>query len=154
MAGMNPRQSSPTDLCDRAWDLSKHLVSEAQAGGWPEEYPKRAILNAIGYLRRRGCSWRLLPHDRPPWRLVYHYCRQGRQDGTWQVMHDLLRGAGRVAAGKRRQPKAGINDSPAVTTPAKGEPRLRFAPTEQRPQTSSPRRSARVDPRRGGHGGQ
>jgi transposase len=117
---MNPRQPYPTDLSDTEWALIKHLVPEAKPGGRPEAYPKREILHGIFYLLRSGCFWRLLPHDLPPWRIVYHYFRQWRQDGTWQVMHDLLRGDVRAAAGKRRQPSAGIIDSQSVKTTGKG----------------------------------
>jgi putative transposase len=117
---MNPRQSYPTDLSDKEWDVIKHLVPDAKPGGRPEAYPKREILNAIFYLLRSGCSWRMLPHDLPPWRIVYHYFRQWRLDGTWQVMHDLLRGDVRVAAGKHRQPSAGVIDSQSVKTTEKG----------------------------------
>lgn len=105
---MNRRQSYPTDLSDQEWNLIQHLVPEAKPGGRPEAYPKREILNAIFYLLRSGCSWRMLPHDLPPWRIVYHYFRQWRQDGTWQVMHDLLRGDVRAAVGKHRQPSTTV----------------------------------------------
>jgi putative transposase len=117
---MNPRPSYPTDLSDREWNLIKHLVPEAKSGGRPEAYPKRDILNGVFSLLRRGCSWRMLPHDLPPWRIVYHYFRQWRQDGTWHLRHDLLHGDVRVAAGKRRQPRAGIIDSQSVKTTEKG----------------------------------
>jgi transposase len=117
---MTTRQPYPTDLSDKEWGLIKHLVPEAKAGGRPEEYPKREILNAIFYLLRSGCSWRMLPHDLPPWRIVYDYCRQWRRDGTWHLMHELLRGDVRAAAGKRRQPSAGIIDSQSVKTTEKG----------------------------------
>jgi transposase len=117
---MNPRPSYPTDLSDREWNLIKHLVPEAKSGGRPEAYPKRDILNGVFSLLRRGCSWRMLPHDLPPWRIVYHYFRPWRQDGTWHLRHDLLRGDVRVAAGKRRQPRAGIIDSQSVKTTEKG----------------------------------
>jgi putative transposase len=117
---MNTRPPYPTDLSDREWHLIKHLVPEAKPGGRPEAYPKREILNAIFYLLRSGCSWRMLPHDLPPWRIVYHDFRQWQQDGTWQVMHDLLRGDVRVAAGKHRQPSAGIIASQSIKTTDKG----------------------------------
>jgi putative transposase len=117
---MTTRQPYPTDLTDKEWDLIKHLGPEAKPGGRPEAYPKREILNAIFYWARSGCSWRMLPHDLPPGRIVYYYVWQWRKDGTWQLMHDLLRGDVRVAAGQRRQPSAGLLDSHSVKTTEKG----------------------------------
>jgi putative transposase len=117
---MNSRPSYPTDLSDKEWNLIQHLVPDAKPGGRPEASPKREILNAIVYLLRSGCSWRMLPHDLPPWRLVYHYFRQWRQDGPWQLMHDLLRGDVRAASGKQRQPSAGVIASQLVKTTEKG----------------------------------
>jgi putative transposase len=63
---MKTRPSYPTDLSDQEWTLIKHGVPEARPGGRPEAYPKREVLNAICYRLRRGCSWRMLPHDLPP----------------------------------------------------------------------------------------
>jgi len=95
-------------------------VPAAKPGGRPEDYPKREVLNGIFYLVRSGYSWRMLPYDLPPWRIVYHYFRTWRRDGTWVLINDLLRGDVRVAAGKQRQPSAGVIDSQSVETTEKG----------------------------------
>jgi transposase len=117
---MKPRQPYPTDLTDREWALLAPYVPRAKPGGRPEKYPKRDILNGIFYIARGGGAWRLLPHDFPPWQIVYHYFWVWRQDGTWPLMHDLVRGDVRVAAGKWRQSTAGIIDSQSVKTTEKG----------------------------------
>ena len=90
----------------------------------PEQYPKHEILSGIFYVLRDGCAWRLLPHDLPPWQIVYHCFWLWRKDSIWQLIHDLLRGHVRAAAGKHRQPSAGIMDSQSVKTTEKGDLRL------------------------------
>jgi transposase len=62
----------------------------------------REILNAIFYSVRSGCAWRLLPHDFPPWKTIYHYFRTWRIDGTSERMHNALRQ--RVRIGRDPQP--------------------------------------------------
>ena len=59
--------------------------------GRPRLHSLREILDAIFYVVvRSGCPWRLLPHDFPPWKTVYHYFRFWRLDGTWERMHAAL----------------------------------------------------------------
>ena len=120
LGGMTPRHPYPTDLTAKEWALIQHLVPEAKSGGRPADDPRREILTGLFYLLRSGCAWRLLPHDLPPWRMVSHDLRPWRQDGTWQHIHDMLRGDIRVAAGKHRQPSAGIIDRQSVKTTEKG----------------------------------
>ena len=114
------RQPYPTDLSDTEWHRLAPLVPRPKAGGRPPKYPRREILNAILYLVRAGCAWRLLPHDFPSWRIVYHYFRHWKQKGVWKRIHDRLRKLLRKAAGRFQQPSAAILDSQSVKTTERG----------------------------------
>jgi putative transposase len=59
--------------------------------GRPRTHNLREILNAVFYVLRSGCQWRLLPHDFPRWPTVYHYFRQWRIDGTWERINRAIR---------------------------------------------------------------
>ncbi len=135
-----------SDLTDPERELIAHLVPKAKPGGRPERYPQREVLNGIVSVVCSGRAWRLLPHDLPPFELVYHDFREGRLDSTWQLKHDVLCGEVRAAAGKYRQPRARMIDSQAVTTTEKGAPRVRCAQTGQRAQAPYPRRSVEISP--------
>jgi transposase len=129
---MEPRKPYPTDVSDHEWELLQPYVPEPKRGGRPAKYPKREILNGIFYILRGGCAWRLLPHDFPPWQIVSHYFWIWQQDGTWQRLHDLLRGDVRVAAGKHRQPSAAIIDSQSVKTTDTGGSAALIRPNRSR----------------------
>jgi len=90
--------------------------TSSKPGGRPRLYPIREILNAIFYLLRAGCTWRMLPHDLPPWRIVYYYFRLWRKDGTWAKINTALREEVRVADGREPEPSAAILDSQSVKT--------------------------------------
>jgi putative transposase len=70
----------------------------------------REILDAIFYILRSGCAWRLLPHDFPPWKTIHHYFRTWRLDGTWERVHAALRKRVRVRMGRDPEPSAGVVD--------------------------------------------
>jgi len=80
----------------------------------------REILNAIFYIVRSGCAWRLLPHDFPPWKTVHHYFRTWRIDGTWERLHAALRERLRVRIKRDPQPSAGVVDSQSVKSTGVG----------------------------------
>lgn len=114
------RKSYPSDLTDAQWQLIKPFIPPAKPGGRPRTIESREIINAILYVLKSGCDWRMLPHDLPQWEIVYHYFQRWEKDGTWQQMHDVLRGKVRRKAGKKAQPSAGIIDSQSVKTGKKG----------------------------------
>src|ERR1051326_6551571 len=114
------RQPYPTDLSDAEWHRLAPLVPKHKAGGRPPKYPRREILNAILYLLRAGCTWRLLPHEFPSWRIVYHYFRLWRLQGVWKRIHHRLRKLVRKAAGRKPSPSAAILDSQSVKTTERG----------------------------------
>ena len=80
----------------------------------------REIVDAIFYILRSGCAWRLLPHDFPPWKTVHHYFRTWRIDGTWERMNTALRERVRVRLKRNSQPSAAIVDSQSIKTTAVG----------------------------------
>ena len=121
------RTPYPTDLTDRQWRLIQPYVPRPKPGGRPPRYTRRDLVNAILYQTRNGCVWRALPHDLPPYRIVFHYFRLWQTDGTWDHIHNALRTKVRQAVGKKPKPTAAILDSQSVKTTEQGGPRGRDA---------------------------
>jgi putative transposase len=91
---MSPKRRYPTDLTDRQWAIIEPLLPVADPkgpGGRPPKHSKREIVNAIFYITRAGCAWRMLPTDFPHWRSVYGYFVAWRLDGTLDRICATLR---------------------------------------------------------------
>jgi putative transposase len=114
------RKGYQTDLSDAEWSCIEPHLPVPKATGRPKLHSTREILNAIFYIVRSGCAWRLLPRDFPPWKTVFHYFRRFRLDGTWERMHSALRKRVRVRINRDPQPSAGIVDSQSVKTTGVG----------------------------------
>jgi putative transposase len=118
------KRSYSTDLSDDEWRYLKPHVPPPNKRGRPRAHAAREILDAIFYVLKSGCPWRLLPRDFPPWETVYWWFGRWRTDGTFERLNAALRERLRARSGRDPLPSAGIADSQsAKTTGIGGEQR-------------------------------
>jgi putative transposase len=115
-----PQERYSTDLTDAAWGHIAHLLPAARTGGRPRTTDIRAVLNAIFYLLRTGCQWRLLPRDFPAWGTVYHYFRIWKNTGVWTCIQRTVYEQTRTQAGRATCPSVVIMDGQSVKTTERG----------------------------------
>ncbi len=119
---MQRRTHYSSDLTDRQWQLIRQLLPQLSRRGRKPIY-RRWIINAILYVARTGCQWRMLPGNFPNWSTVYGIFWRWRNNGVWKKVHDALRAKVRRAAGKKSTPTAAIIDSQSIRTAEGGEER-------------------------------
>jgi putative transposase len=110
------RRRYPPDLSDVEWRCIEPYLTSPNKRGRPKINSLRHVLDAVFYVLRSGCAWRLLPHEFPPWRAVYYWFRKWRIDGTFERLNAMLRERLRVFSGRSAQPSAGIVDSQSTKT--------------------------------------
>ena len=124
-----------TDLTDAAWALIAPMLPTARPGGRPRKINIRAVLNAIFYLLRTGCQWRLLPREFPGWSTVYHYFRAWKNAGVWTCIQRSIYRQARRQAGRAACPSVVIMDGQSVKTTERGGIRgFDCAQARERPQ--------------------
>jgi putative transposase len=108
----------PSDLTDEEWSAVAPLLPGPAATGRKRRIDHREILNAIRYMVRSGCEWRMLPIHFPPWQTVYWWFRRFVRLLLFRTIHDVGLMIDRERAGRNADPSAAIIDSQSVKAPA------------------------------------
>src|SRR4051812_8123041 len=90
----------PTDLTDEEWQLISGMFVTSEHRGANRRYELRRILDDCFYVLRGGISWRMMPHDLPPWRVVYDHFIKWRRTGKWERINQVLRERDRTKRGR------------------------------------------------------
>jgi len=115
-------QTYPTDLKYTEWMLIVDFFPSNRMGR-PRKWELWQIINAILYVVRTGCQWRMMPTDLPPWQTVYGYFRRWKKYGLWERINGVLVKKVRVKVKRKAEPSAAILDSQSVKTSEGGEQR-------------------------------
>jgi len=113
----------PSDLTDEEWSAVEPFLPKTAAVGSPRRIDLREVLNAIRYLVRSGCEWRMLPIHFPPWQMVYWWFRRLARRLMFRTIHDIALMIDRARSGSAPEPTAAVIDSQSVKAPAPGATR-------------------------------
>lgn len=102
--------SYPTNVSDSQWQYISKFLDTARS----RKYELREIVNAILYVVKSGCQWRMLPGDFAPWKLVYYYFDTWKKNEIFELIHSCLVEDTRLKHGKKEQPTVGIIDAQSV----------------------------------------
>jgi transposase len=100
----------PTDLSNSQWQVIKDFLDNNRQ----RKHSLKEIFNAVLYVVKTGCQWRMLPHDFPKWQLVYYYYQKWVEEELFDKMLDKLRSSVRMKLGQKSRATLGIMDSQSV----------------------------------------
>lgn len=100
----------PTNVSDSQWQIISKYLDVVRS----RKYNLREIVNAILYIVKTGCQWRMLPEDFAPWKLVYYYFSSWKKSEIFEIIHESLVERIRVKKGKKEEPTVGIIDAQSV----------------------------------------
>jgi len=105
-----------TDLTENQWKVIENILNDNRK----RKHDLRDIFNAIFYLLKTGCQWRMLPSNFPPWNTVYYYYRQWKNNGLIEEIHEVIRNIVRKITGRQESPSDACIDSRSVKTSRSG----------------------------------
>ena len=117
-----PDQLYPSCLTQTEWELVADLFEQPGKRGRPPQYSRWEMVNACCYVVRNGCSWRMLPHEFPPWENVYRTFRRWAAGGKFEQMHDRLRELWRSREERAPEPSAAVLDAQSTRSSPQGGP--------------------------------
>ena len=100
-----------TNITDNQWQFIKKTLN---FNNRKRKHELRIIWNAIMYLIKTGCQWRMLPSDFPKWELVYYYYSKWANAEDFDLLLSKLREKVRLKRNQKREPSLGIMDSQSV----------------------------------------
>ena len=107
----------PTDVTDAQWKSIKKLIPQSER---KRKNDLREIWNAIFYVLKTGCQWRMLPNDFPKWQLVYYYFSKWKDEGIIEHIMHMIHEQVRILLKRNVEPSAGIIDCQSVKTTRRG----------------------------------
>ena len=115
------RTDYPSDVSDEEWAFCAPYLTLMREDAPQRDYPLRAIFNALRYMVRAGCPWRMMPHDLPPWYSVQQQAQRWFKAGCFEAMAHDLRKVLRLLGGRHTEPSAVILDGRTLqSTPESG----------------------------------
>lgn len=115
------RKPYPSDVTDEEWAFAAGYLVLMREDAPQREHDLREVFNALRYFVRGGQSWRMLPHDLPPWEVVYQQTRRWLSAGVFELMTHDLRALLRLCEGRNENPTAAIFDGRTMqSTPESG----------------------------------
>jgi putative transposase len=112
-----------TDLTDKQWNIIKQFFTKENRGKHLQKQSRRELVNAVLYLNKTGCQWRLLPKDFRNYVTVWSFYRRAVKSGLWEKIMDCLVEKSRVSAGRKSKPTYSLIDSQSVKTTSASEAR-------------------------------
>ena len=108
---MSNRKPYPSDVSDEEWAFVASYLTLIREDAPQRTHNLREVFNALRWIVRAGASWRVLPHDFPPWEAVYQHTQRWICAGVFEAMVHDLRALLRLGAGRAPEPTAAILDS-------------------------------------------